>query len=175
MAVRIIRLCYRKVINAASTRQWDKLVFEATYKEYYMQAQQFDQEAKYQTFSELITNVPRADQQMHYLVSTAAAGYLKQLNERIPDVPNLSGKPCIPFKKFKFEILQSNRKIKDHHSVLIQFYSEPLLWLDSIGNQLIIALGEAYNGGEVETEMINLIPGLSVHSYKLQNNNDGTI
>jgi len=165
MAVRTIRLCYRKVVNAASGKQWDKRVFEATYKEYYMQAQQFDQENKYQTFSELIVNVPKADQ-MHYLVSTSIAGYLKQLNERIPDVLNVFGNSCIPFKKFKFTIIQSSIKTKEQHAVEILFYSEPLLWLDSIGTQLIVAPGETYHGDEVESEMISLIPGLSVCSYK---------
>ena len=38
MAKKIIRLCYRKVIDATSSKPWDKYVFENTYAEFLMQA-----------------------------------------------------------------------------------------------------------------------------------------
>jgi len=34
MSKRIVRFCYRKIIEAASSKQWDKYVFESSYKEY---------------------------------------------------------------------------------------------------------------------------------------------
>ena len=53
MAKKIIRLCYRKVIDASSSKQWDKYVFESTYTEFLMQAQFYNQEKKYSSFGEL--------------------------------------------------------------------------------------------------------------------------
>ncbi len=58
MAKGIIQICYRKIIDATSTSIWDKYVFEDTYKEFYMQVQQFDQQQKYTTFQEILKNTP---------------------------------------------------------------------------------------------------------------------
>ena len=74
MAKKIIRLCYRKVIDASSSKKWDKYVFESTYTEFLMQAQLYNQEKKYSSFSELIQNVPAAEK-LHFLVSGAVVGY----------------------------------------------------------------------------------------------------
>ncbi|MFS2185844.1 hypothetical protein ACCC92_04165 [Mucilaginibacter sp. Mucisp84] len=41
MQKRVIILCYRKIIDIRSAKQWDKLVFESTYLEFKMQAQNF--------------------------------------------------------------------------------------------------------------------------------------
>jgi hypothetical protein len=169
MAKGLIKLSYRKIIDATSTSLWDKHVFADTHREFYMQAQFFDQQNKYSTFREILENVPKADQ-MHYLVSTAAVGYIRQLNERIPDVVNASGKLAIPFKNFRFEIIQSHRKNKDQHKVAIYFYSETLTWIDSIDHHLVFAIGDKFDalnkGQEIETDMLLLKPGLSVCSYQ---------
>ena len=65
MAKGIIRFCYRKVIDASSGKQWDKNVFESSYKEFRMQSQFYNQEKKYNTFSELIGNVPSSEK-LHF-------------------------------------------------------------------------------------------------------------
>ncbi len=173
MAKGVIQICYRKIIDATSASIWDKYVFEDTYKEFLMQVQQFDQQQKYATFQEILKNTPKADQ-MHYLVSTAAIGYIRQLNERMPDVVNVFGKPCVPFKNFRFEIIQSHVKNKDLHKVVIYFYSEPITWIDTIShNQLLFAPGDQLealaNRKKVETEMMVLSPNISITSYQ-QNN-----
>ncbi|MEO7988766.1 MAG: hypothetical protein ABI663_04440 [Chryseolinea sp.] len=170
MAKGIIQICYRKIIDATSTSIWDQYVFEDTYKEFYMQVQQFDQQQKYTTFQEILKNTPKAGQ-MHYLVSTAAIGYIRQLNERMPDVVNLFGKPCVPFKNFRFEIIQSHVKNKDMHKVAIHFYSEIITWIDTINhNQMLFAPGDQLetlaNGKKVETEMMVLPPNVSITSYQ---------
>lgn len=169
MAKGLIKLSYRKIIDAASTGMWDKHVFADTHREFYMQAQFFDQQNKYSTFREIVENIPKADQ-MHYLVSTAAVGYIRQLNERIPDVINPFGKLVIPFKNFRFEIIQSHRKNKEHHKVAIYFYSDTLTWIDSLDHHLLVAIGDKFDalnkGHEVETETVLLKPGLTICSYQ---------
>ena len=161
----IVRLCYRKIIDANSQKAWDKAVFDDTHLEFYMQAQRLDPEGKYQTFQELIENVPNTDQ-LHYLTSTAAVGYIRQLNDVVPDIANVCGKLCLPFKNFKFEVIHSHITDKSQHKIAIWFYSEPLTWIETIGNQLLIAYGdqsEAFrNGEELETDLIALVPYLSI-------------
>lgn len=165
--MRSIRLCYRKIIDADSRKPWDRAVFDDTHLEFYMQAQRLDPDGKYPTFQELTENVPKADQ-LHYLASTAAVAYIRQLKDIVPDIANAYGKLCLPFKNFKFEIIQSHITDKSQHRIAIWFYSEPLTWIDTIGNQLLIAYcGEnpVLNNQEMETDMITLVPFLSISQY----------
>ena len=167
--MRIIRLCYRKIIDINSLKLWDKAVFEDTHLEFYMQTQRLDPEGKYATFQEVAENVPNPDQ-LHYLASTAAIGYIRQLKDVIPDITNAYGKLCLPFKNFKFEIIQSHITDKSQHKIAIWFYSEPLTWIDTIGNQLLISYGQVIDEGlERETEMISLVPYLSISHYTERN------
>ncbi|WP_420150565.1 hypothetical protein [Spirosoma sp.] len=165
----LIHLSYRKLIDASSQKLWDKYVFDDTYMEFYMQAQFYNQENKYNTFQELLDNVANADR-LHYQTSTAAIGYIRQLNGIVPDITNRLGKLCLPFTLFKFEIVQSHVQKKEDHKVAILFYSEPLTWLDTIDSTLLIAYGdqrEALQAGKaIDTDMITLQPYLSVSSFQ---------
>lgn len=170
MAKGIIQLCYRKLIDASSTGTWEKYVFDDTHREFYMQAQQFDQAGSCATFHEILKQNPKADQ-MHYLVSTAAIGYIRQLQEKIPGVLNVFGSPCVAFRNFRFEIVQSHIRNKALHRVAIYFYSDALTWIDTIpGQHLLVAPGnhlDALSRGEkVDTEMIAMMPNLSICSYQ---------
>ena len=49
-----------------------------------MQSQYYNQEKKYRSSSEIIQNVPGAEK-LHFLVSAAVVGYLKQLDGIVPD------------------------------------------------------------------------------------------
>lgn len=165
----LIRLCYRKIIDASSQTAWDKYVFVDTYMEFYMQAQFYNQENKYTTFQELIDNVPNADR-LHQLTSAAAIGYIRQLDGLIPDVTTRLGKLYLPFTQFKFEIIQSHVQHRDAHKVTISFYSEPLTWIATVNDQLLVANGDQrvalQMGKEVDTELIALQPYLSISSYQ---------
>ncbi|GAB4052631.1 hypothetical protein [Spirosoma litoris] len=172
MSKGIIRLSYRKIIDVTSQKPWDKFVFEDTYMEFYMQAQYYNQEAKYSTFQELLDHVPNADK-LHQLTSRAAIGYIRQLNQIIPDIANSSGKLCLPFTQFKFEIIQSHVQTKDAHRIAIVFYSEPLTWIDTVHDRLLIAYGDQREalqaGSDVETHFVALQPYLSISSYQQAN------
>lgn len=167
--MRLIRLSYRKIIDASSSKLWDKYVFEDTYMEFYMQAQYYNQAGKYSTFQELLDNVPNADR-LHGQTSAAATGYIRQLNGMVPEVVNTSGKLCLPFTQFSFEIIHSHVTDRQAHKVAILFRSEPLTWLDTIGTTLLIAYGDKraglQAGQEISTDLIALQPYLSVATYQ---------
>lgn len=172
ITMKMIRLCYRKIIDAESRKAWDKAVFDDTHMEFYMQAQRMDPDGKYPTFQELSEHIPRADQ-LHYLTSTAAMGYIQQLGDVIPDIANAYGKLCLPFKNFRFEIIQSHIENKSHHRVAIWFYSEPLIWLETVGERLLVSYqttDDVSNGKELETDMILLIPFLSISHFTFREN-----
>lgn len=169
MAKGLVKLCYLKIIDENSQGLWEKSVFDDTYMEFFMQAQFYNQDGKYQTFQELVRHIPAAEK-LHYLVSTAAINYIRQLNGQIPDITNGLGKLCLPFQNFRFEILQSHIHHKKHHKVAVYFYSEPLIWLDTIHEQLLIThlhQKEAlFNGNEVITEMVHLEANLTISSFQ---------
>jgi hypothetical protein len=168
MEQKIIRLCYRKVIDAASQKPWDKLVFESTYKEFLMQSQFYNQEKKHTTFAALLQHAPGAEK-LHFLVSTAIVGYLQQLKGIVPDILNNVGKHFLRFENYRFELINSDIKNKAAHQVAINFFSEPLTWHDTVSNYLLVSQSseEKTNDG-VLTEMVQLQPFLSIYSLKTE-------
>jgi hypothetical protein len=168
MANKIIRICYRKIIDVSSQKPWDKLVFESTYKEFLMQSQFYNQEKKFETFSEMLIHVPAAEN-LHFLVSASVIGYLQQLGGKIPDIQNKLGRHFLDFKNYRFEIINSGIKNKDNHQVAINFFSEPFTWHDTIGNYLLLSpLHSESNENGVLTDLVQLQPFCSIYSLKTE-------
>lgn len=66
--IKKIQFAYRFTIDAQTNSVWEKYVFEATYKEYFLQEQLYqDNQKKVETFRELKRYNPKAEQ-LHYLV-----------------------------------------------------------------------------------------------------------
>lgn len=160
-----IRLVYRKIIDVNTQNVWEKYVFDATYAEFLMQSQLYNQEKRYSTFSELKNNVPNADK-LHFLVCASVIGYLKQLNGKMPDVLNSLGKLFLPFSNYKFEIIESDIRDRSKHRIAIELFSDPLTWFDTIDNQLLVAVNvsDESRANEVLTDMFSMQPYLSIHS-----------
>jgi len=166
MPKRAIRLCYRKIIDTSSQKTWDKYVFESTYAEFLLQVQFYNQEKKYNSFAEVLLNIPAAEK-LHFLVSAAVTGYLQQLGSRIPDITDNLGKHFLNFKNYRFEIINSHIKNKASHQVAINFISEPLIWHDTIGSYLLVSdAGSEKKEDGVITNLVQLQPFLSICSLK---------
>jgi hypothetical protein len=166
MATRTITLCYRKIIDVTAAKPWEKLVFDDSYTEFKMQAQLYNQEKKYRTFAELKQFAPGADK-LHFLVSAAIMGYLQQLNDTVPDILNNLGKHFLKFKQFQFEIINSDIADKSKHQIAINFYSEPLIWHDTIGNYLVVS--EKDKISEVAlTHLFAIQPYLTIYSLQTE-------
>jgi len=167
MSQKIIRLVYRKVIDAKAKGSWEKYVFDDTYAEFLMQSQLYNGDKKYQSFAELILNVPGAEK-LHFLVSAAITGYLRQLNGITPDIVNNNDNHFLSFTNYRFEIINSDIKNKSAHKVAINFYSGELVWHETINDFLLVsALSNNKKAAGKEmmlTEMVRLQPFLSIHS-----------
>ena|SRR5581483_11798053 len=161
----IIRLCYRKIIDIQASKPWDKYVFEDTYTEFLLQSQLYNQEKKYTAFSDLLHHVPAAEK-LHFLVSAAAIGYLQQLHGKVPDLVNNLGRLFLPFKNFRFEIINSDIKDKSKHQVAINFFTDELVWHDTIGNQLLLSVPGHTEEGDILTELFTIPPFVSIYSLK---------
>lgn len=165
MAKKIITLCYRKIIDAENTNLWDKYVHEDSFTEFKMQAQFYNQEQQYKTFAELILNVPGADK-LTFLVSAAITGYIQQLKNIIPDVLDNLGRRFLTFENFKFEIINSDIDRIEKHKIGINFFSAPMLWHDTIDNQLLVSQFKESDEEEIFTNLFQIQPFVSIHSIK---------
>ena len=164
MANRLITLGYRKLIDASATRPWDKLVFTATYREFCLQAQYFNQEKRYRSLAELFQHEPGATQ-LPFLTSAAVRGYMQQLNGQVPDVVDNLGRYFLRFTQFQFELLASDVLDQTRHQVAITFYSEPLVWHDTVGPYLLVSdPTAAATAGETPTRLFQIQPYLAIHS-----------
>lgn len=160
-----VRFCYRKIIDSNSSKAWERLVFEDSYTEFKMQAQRFNEGNAWNSFAEMLQQNTAAEQ-LHFLTSGAAVGYVKQLNSKIPDILNTLGKQFLPFKNFRFEIINSDIKDISKHRVAIHFYSEPVAWIDTIGSAIIISVNNDVENDELLTDTFIMPPFVSIYSVK---------
>lgn len=164
--MRTIRFCYRKIIDIHSQGGWEKLVFESTYDEFRIQSQLYNPEGKFHSFAEILRK-NHAAERLHFLVSAAVTGYLKQLDGRIPGVADNLGKHFLDFRQYRFEIINSAAENKAIHQVAINFFSEPVVWHDSVGDFMLVSKkGAAETADGTLTHLIQLQPFLSVYSLK---------
>lgn len=155
-------LCYRKLIDSSSKGRWEQLVFDAAYREYLMQVQYFDKDEKFDRYSDLRL-AEKGAEKLPFLVSGALDGYLQQLDAKVPDVVNNIGKYFLRFSQYQFEIIEANRSKQSTFRIAVSFFTDPLLWLDTIGNYLLLQqVGEQEN----LTHLFALRPYVNIHSVK---------
>lgn len=164
MEKKIIRICYRKIIDINSITPWEKLVFEDSYKEFKIQSQLYNQEKKHTTFSALLNEVAGAEK-LHFLVSGALIDYIRQLKDIIPDIVNNIGRHFLSFDKFKFEIVNSDLNNIEKHAVSICFFSNELIWHNTVGEYLLTS-PSTNTQGEMLTNMFAIQPFLTIHSIQ---------
>lgn len=167
MSTCIITLCYRKIIDANAAKQWDKLVFESSYLEFKMQAQNYSLGTSFTTYADLVKNIPNAHR-LAGMITPSIIGYVQQLAGIVPDMLNNVGKRFLKFNKFQLEVINSDINDKTKHQVAINFYTEQLIWHHTIENFLLLS---DYNPAETENEEVltNLFqvqPYVNIYSLK---------
>ncbi|WP_097132395.1 hypothetical protein [Pedobacter xixiisoli] len=165
--MRKITLCYRKIISVNSMSTWERLVFTDSFTEFKMQSQYYNQKGEYNTFAELKHHVPNAEQ-LHFLVSGAVMGYIRQLDDLIPDVTNNLGLHFLKFNQFRFEIINSDLRNIDKHVVAINFYSEELQYIEQIGDYLLTSKINPSNSDNepMLTDMFVITPYLTIYTIQ---------
>lgn len=135
--------------------------------EFKMQAQNFSAGTNYTSYAELIRNFPNA-QRLPAMVTPSVTGYVQQLENIMPDILNTLGRRFLKFNAFQFEIINSDINDREKHTVAVNFFSEPLIWHDTIDNYLLVSIydDKADTEGEVLTNLFQLQPYLNIHSVK---------
>lgn len=158
-----ITLCYRKIIDAQSTKHWDKNVFEDSYAEFRMQIQNYVQFRQYPDYGLLVHHVPQA-RQLNQQVTPAITGYIQQLESITPDILNNLGRRFLRFERFQFELINSHFEQKDRHQIGISFFSEPMVWHATVGNYLLLSSkAQAAQSEPLLTHLMQLQPFLSIY------------
>lgn len=165
---KIIRLCYRKIFDSSCTNEQERILFETTYGEFLLQSQFYNREKKFSSFEEIMKNNPAAEK-LHFLVSAGATMYLQQLNKIIPGVEDNLKNTFLPFSEYRFELLSSDTSNKAMHKVAINFYSDPLLWIDTIDEYLVVSPMNALPTKDgILTSLFTIQPNLSIYSFKAE-------
>lgn len=162
---RQVKFCYRKIIDASSSKAWERLVHEDSYAEFKMQAQRFNPGNKHSTFSEILQHDANAEQ-LHFLVGNAILPCIKHLGEKIPDVLNTLGRQFLLFKHFRFEIINSHITEQAKHIAAINFYSEPMEWIGTVGGTMLLSATSNNSNGEILTETFIMPPFASIYSIQ---------
>jgi hypothetical protein len=142
-------------------------VFEDSYTEFLIQSQLYNPEKKYTRFSDILQYAPGA-KKLHFLVSAAVVNYIKPLNSRMPDITSNLGKSFLHFQHYFFEIINSDIRDRSVHSIAINFYSPPLVWHDTLSDYLLLSEKKNNTPEEVQTDMLQLRPFLSIHSLQTE-------
>jgi len=135
--------------------------------EFKIQAQNFSAGTSITSYAELLRQVPNA-QQLPDRVVPAVTGYIQQLGGIIPDILNTLGRRFLRFNNFQFEIINSDISDRDKHVIAINFFSDPLLWIDTVDNCLLVSAyqekTDTAEGVEMLTDLFQLQPYLNIHS-----------
>ncbi|MBD1391757.1 hypothetical protein [Mucilaginibacter glaciei] len=164
--MRIITLSYRKVIDCTADKTWDKMFFNDSYLEFKMQAQNYTQGTQITSYAELIRTDPNANK-LAGMITPAITGYIQQLQNVVPDILNNSGRRFLRFNRFQLEIINSDIYHRARHQIELNFYTEPLVWHDTIGNFMLVSDCDAA-GEEVRTNLFELQPFLNIYTIKQQ-------
>ncbi len=164
MATALVKLAYRHIIDASATTDFDRKVFHTTYQEFLMKSQTYNMERKFSTFDEMKTNDGRANS-LHYKLAIAATHHIEELKNVMPVLQDNMGDP-IKFETPDFKLLASSITDISAHKVAINFITPQLTLLNTIGNYMVLTVGDHSVANEpVATFMMEMQPGLTVCEY----------
>lgn len=134
-----IRLAFRLVIDTNTTVNWQKYVFEDTYREYKMQQQLFNtKENPKPTFRELLYENEKAEK-LHFLIGMAAEPYINQLKGNIYNLQDALGNSHLPFVNYKLDIVNTDIHDISLHKIGITFYTPLLVLVDILDGQYLLS------------------------------------
>lgn len=159
--MKIVRFRHTKYIDSQTKNAWDRGVFNVSFREYNMQVQLYQQKGN-STFKELLKENPKAEQ-LNYKMHMAVQPYIEMMNGQLLDVVEITGKRCMTFESFDIKIINSQRNNPEKHLIEINFLSTPYIWMETLGNQLII---QPLNTKNHNVYVVKLNTNLTIQSMK---------
>lgn len=164
----LVRFSYKRFIDANASQAWDKSVFENSYLEFRIQFQNYPESVENTDFGQFISKINSDEFQAK--VSRSVVGNLQLLDGIVPQISDAYGQLFLEFKKFKFEIIDTDFENKNRHKIAIEFVTEPLLLLGKIGNDYLIALPSELEKFQTKQEILTRLlpsqPSLNIYSFQ---------
>lgn len=162
-----VQFAFRLIIDAKTTSVWEKYVLEATYREYYLQEQLFqDINNKVDSFMDLKRLNPKAEQ-LHYLVGMSAIHYIEQLKGNLYQIKDNLNKNHLKFINFEIDIINSSNKNFHEHKIGITFYTQQYYYFGEVNNCYLVA-ENTENLDFIQTMMIPNRPFFSISSISIK-------
>jgi hypothetical protein len=159
-----IKIVYRQVIDESCASAFEKAIFQASYDEFLLKSQSYNQEGKFKTFSKIKTNDGRANS-LHYKLSFSVGHFIAQLNNKIPVIKDNRGNK-ISFEVANFELIESHIEDISLHKVAVNYETGLLSLIGIMGEYLLLASDDLPEYGPIETFVLRMQPDLSVVSYE---------
>jgi hypothetical protein len=156
----LIQLHYIKIIEHNNSGEWEKLVFEESYQAFLNRSLYYDNDNKYKTFSELVSNVPDAVG-LNSLVGDSIDTHVQGL-DTIPDIVNISGENFLPLHDFFFEFIESDISDMEKHKIAIHFISKPFIFHATVDNYFLVSLQPEVSKKQTQAELLRLQPMLAI-------------
>ncbi|HTK21890.1 MAG TPA: hypothetical protein VL442_20375 [Mucilaginibacter sp.] len=162
-----IKIVYRQVIDESCRSAFEKAIFQASYDEFLLKSQAYNQEGKFKTFSKIKANDGRANS-LHYKLSFSVGHFIAQLNNKIPVIKdNRDNK--IAFEVANFELIESHIDDLSLHKVAIHYESGLLSLIEIMGEYLLLANLDLPDHCPIDTFVLRMQPDLSIISYEETN------
>lgn len=117
-----------------------------------------DRERQYPTWKAPQTAIPKANINVQYKTAFAIGLYIQGLQNKIPGAATALGQ-SISLEHQQFEILASDVRNPNIHTVTITYTTPFLTLLDSFGHYLLLR-------DDTETFIVELQPGVSIVHYE---------
>ncbi len=162
----LIKLAYRQVINEQSRDVFEKNIFNASYNEFLLKSQTYNQDRKFRSFKEMATNDGRANS-LHYKLSFPVLPFIELLHKKIPLLKDNAGKQIL-FEHWQFELVDSDIKKKNLHTVAVIYFTDTITVVDTLGEYMLLALGDqSENINDIsETFVLKMQDGLSITKFQ---------
>ena len=156
-----IRLTCRQVMDATSNGAFQQQVLAATYAEFKLKSQTYNQEQQFNTFREMVGKDGRANS-LHYKLSFAALPYIEQLQKKMPHVYDMLDK-ALPFETAELQLIASDLRDSAVHKIALHYHSPIFLLLGTIGDHVLLAAPEVPEN----SFLLKIRTGISISYYNV--------
>ena len=161
----IIQLSFRQIISSSDVGEFENAIRRATYNEFLLKSQVYNQENKFTRFTEMVVADGRANS-LHYKSGFVIEPWILKFRYQIPHLKDHGGK-SIPFVNYRFELIESSISDFEQHKVAIHYETNPYTWLATLGNAVVLTPVNSKPDGEGFMTSFTLSVGRSLSIIKI--------
>jgi hypothetical protein len=161
----IIQLSFRQIISSSDAGEFENAIRRASYDEFLLKSQAYNQENKFARFTEMIVADGRANS-LHYKSGFVIEPWILRYRYQIPHLKDHGGK-SIPFINYRFELIESSLSDFEQHKVAIHYQTNSYAWLATLGSAIVLSPVNCKQDEEGFVSCFTLSVGLSLSIIKI--------